>query len=156
MYFVFILCLCSPGWCCLADAMRSRVHVKVTLNYPPYMGWKFNCFHEPRDLILKGTLPFLNRKCPSSKYSKSGSPSQTLFESPPLFTFRIQFSRLQSTLLHQRFICYWHIELVDIVEIYIAPTFHIILQSLCTIIKISNNLYVTSLWNNTHEIAAYY
>ena len=42
----------------------------------------------------------------------------------------IQNSKLQSTLLHQRFICYWHIELVDIVEIYIAPTFHIILQSL--------------------------
>ena len=50
------------------------------------------------------------------------------------FTIIIIFSntesKLQFTLLHQRFICYWHIELVNVVEIYIAPTFHIILQSL--------------------------
>ena len=66
------------------------------------------------------------------KYSsRKGSPSQFyLNHYTLLFIFGKTDSKLQSTLLHQCFICCWHIELVDVVEIYIAPTFHIILQSL--------------------------
>ena len=74
---------------------------KSNVIFAPIYGVENNCFHE-RD-------PF-NR--------------------PTLFIFSRTDSKLQSTLLHQCFICCWHIELVDVVEIYIAPTFHIILQSL--------------------------
>ena len=67
---------------------------------------------------------------PLQNIQRVGPQPKSLWITPSLFIFSRTDSKLQSTLLHQRFICYWHIELVDVVEIYIAPTLHIILQSL--------------------------
>ena len=163
--FLYVLMSCD-SW-----RMISRPPLKCTfLSYSPMWGGPFLNF--PRNLSrfinifapymwissIVSSLLFEKGPHPNSniQVEKGPHPNST-WTYTTLFIFRKTDYKLQSTLLHQCFICCWHIELVDIVEIYIAPTFHIILQSLETVFfKISNNLYVTSLWNNTHEIAAYY
>ena len=113
--------------------------LKMSIFYTLYIGAKIRYLRRSiMRPILKGTLPFLKRKCPSSKYSKSGSPTQISLNRHHYYISstdsKLQFTLLHMLLTHQ-----------DVVEIYITPTFHIILQSLETVSKISNNQYVTSL-----------
>ena len=117
----------------------TRLHLpplKCQFSIPYILGWKLDILESQIAILVREnhfegdpTISTIGN-VPLQNIQRMGPHPKPLWIRHPIIYISRTDSKLQSTLLHQRFICYWHIELVDVVEIYIAPTFHIILQSL--------------------------
>ena len=107
LFFIMFLYYMVLVYCGGALMLAS---LKCQFSIPTILGRKLDILRRPimsAPPILKGTLPFLKQEMSLFKIFKEWVPNPNLFESPPsLFIFSRTDSKLQSTLLHQRFICY--------------------------------------------------
>ena len=133
LLFYFILCSYSYSWGIVWGGALMSTSSKCQFSIPTILGAKIRYFKEVdyEYTHFEGD-PTISKigNVPLQNIQRMGPHPKPLWIHHPIIIFSNTDFKLQSTLLHQRFICYWHIELVDVVEIYIAPTFHIILQSL--------------------------